>query len=501
MLLPFKVAAQTALVSPFQITSLQVQNGTATVNWQGGGTTNQLQSAPTPTGPWQNVGQPTTASTTTVPVSGPAGFFRVMTVTDPPAARGVLSGQLQWQRILSSGQMVTKGIATDHAHNVITVGGYELSADFGGGAVSNPAGMDAFIAKYDSNNNFVWAQTVQGLTDSYAFGVAVDSQNNVIVTGYFKGTVDFWGTQLANADPTGLTSDIFVVKISPAGNIVWLKRFGSTGNDLGYSVAVDANDNIVLAAAIQSTVDFGAGLVNGSNYGVALVKLQSTNGSTIWSRAWGGSNYNFPNAMAIDRSGDVVISGSLNGPTDIGGGTVNAAGVYLAKYSGSDGSYRWAKTFGGTQGYGVAADPATGNIVITGEVDASINLGGGLNTFSSPEAFMAGYDPSGNYLWQFFIPPTGGSSSGGSVAIDTTGNLTLAGTATGWFDFGNGAYVSARGSFLASYTLSGNSAPTYRWAQATTNGGNGTAVSFDGAGHIITGGVSGYNGFLAQYQQ
>jgi hypothetical protein len=410
-------------------------------------------------------------------------------------------GTLIWQRTITSGQLYSKGSVADHAGNVFVVGGYQLSADFGGGTISNPAGMDAFIVKYDSNNNFVWAQTVQGLTDSYAFGLAVDSQNNVIVTGYFKGTVNFWGTQLVNVDSSGQTSDIFVVKISPAGNIVWLKRFGNTGNDLGYAVGVDASDNVILAAAIQSTVDFGTGLVNGSNYGMALVKLRSSDGAGIWAKAWGGPNYNFPNALAVDRYGDVVVGGSLNGPTDFGGGMTTAGGSYLAKYSGTNGTFLWSKLPGGTAVYGVTTDPNTGNIAMTGDAGGTVNFGGGTNTFSSSEGYIAGYGTSGNYLYQFFIPPTGGSSQGGGIAIDGSGNVALAGTATGWFDFGNGAYVYARGSFVATYTISGTSAPVYRWAQPTTNAGYGTSVAFDGMGHVLTGGQAGYNGFLTQYSK
>jgi hypothetical protein len=410
-----------------------------------------------------------------------------------------VTGTMQWQRTIVSGQLYTKGSVADHAGNAFVVGGYQLNADFGGGNISNPAGMDAFIVKYDINNNFVWAKTVQGLTDSYAFGLAVDSQNNVIVVGYFKGTVDFWGTQLVNVDSSGQTSDIFVVKISPAGNIVWLKRFGNNGNDLGYAVGVDASDNVIMAAAIQSTVDFGTGVVNGSNYGMALVKLRSSDGAGIWAQAWGGPNYNFPNALAVDRYGDVVVGGSLNGPTDFGGGMTTAGGSYLAKYSGANGSFLWSKLPGGTAVYGVTTDPNTGNIAMTGDAGGTVNFGGGTSTFTSSEGYIAGYGTSGNYLYQFFIPPTGGPSQGGGIAIDASGNVALAGTATGWFDFGNGAYVYARGSFVASYTISGTSAPVYRWAQPTTNAGYGTAVAFDGMGHVLTGGQAGYNGFLAQY--
>src|SRR2546430_2321012 len=83
---PLLASAQApATLAGFTITGLKVKNGNVIVNWQGGGATNQLQRAANATGPWQNLGLPTTASSATNPTAGPIGFFRLMTTVDNTA--------------------------------------------------------------------------------------------------------------------------------------------------------------------------------------------------------------------------------------------------------------------------------------------------------------------------------------------------------------------------------------------------------------------------------
>src|SRR5713226_9214540 len=77
----FLAAAQDPLAtSNFKITGVQIWNGNAIVSWQGGGATNQLQRATSLSGPWQNLGPRTTGTSTTNPLAGPIGFFRVMSI-------------------------------------------------------------------------------------------------------------------------------------------------------------------------------------------------------------------------------------------------------------------------------------------------------------------------------------------------------------------------------------------------------------------------------------
>src|SRR5690242_2638557 len=145
-------------------------------------------------------------------------------------------------------------VAADHLGNSVSVGGFGGTVDLGNGLVSNVegynagSGRDIFIAKYNAQGGLIWVKSMGSSGNDAALGVAIDSQNNIIVVGGFHGTVDFGGVSLTSAGGF----DIFVVKYSPSGGLLWAKRFGGAWEEVARAVAVDANDNIFLAATWQS---------------------------------------------------------------------------------------------------------------------------------------------------------------------------------------------------------------------------------------------------------
>src|SRR5204862_6697470 len=125
------------------------------------------------------------------------------------------------------------------------VGDFQGTIDFGSGPISSAGGYDAFVAKYNSQGTLLWVKRLGALGDETARGVAIDSQGNIVVVGSFCSSVDFGGTTLTSVpDPFGrIWSDIFVAKYSPTGNLVWADRFGGTQPDTGDAVAFDGSDN------------------------------------------------------------------------------------------------------------------------------------------------------------------------------------------------------------------------------------------------------------------
>jgi len=101
------------------------------------------------------------------------------------------------------------------------------TVDFGGGPLTSAGGFDIFIAKFDTNGQHLWSQCFGDGSNQDAYGIAIDGSGNVIVTGWFQGTVDFGGGALTSA---GL-DDIFVAKFDPNGNHVWSQSFGDASDD------------------------------------------------------------------------------------------------------------------------------------------------------------------------------------------------------------------------------------------------------------------------------
>jgi len=348
---------------------------------------------------------------------------------------------------------------------------------------------DIFIAKYSAQGGLLWVKDLGGSGDDIARGVAIDSADNIIVVGDFSTSVNFGGGSLTSSGYT----DVFVAKYSSSGAYVWAARFGGSFYDLGNAVAVDSANAIYLAARTQSTSDFGGiALPSLGGIDIAVAKLSST-GAVAWAKRWGGTGNDIPQGIAVDRAGDVVLTGTYGGASDLGGGSITgvaAYNVFLAKYSGADGSYRWSRPMGNANAsysYGVATDPNTGNIVITGGCLGTMDFGGGSVGDAGSGIFLAAYGSGGNSLWTkvFGDHSSTTAANGTSVDIDSSGNIGVTGQILSAVTFG-GSWLYGNGNpnyVVASFTSAG----AYRWAKRAAGNGvsYGNGIAFDAFGHSV----------------
>src|SRR2546427_1581840 len=318
------------------------------------------------------------------------------------------------------------GVAVDASGNTVMTGRVESSVDFGGGVVCQPATV--FVSKYSPTGGTLWSKCLGGVRGGgTGRAVAVDGNGNVLVTGKFSGTVDFGTGPLTSAG----ASDIFLAKYSAAGDPIWSRAFGGAMNDVGNRVAVDSGGNVVLIGTAGGGSDFGGGPVMANGYSVVVAKF-SPAGAHLWSKGIGDSFSNSGNAVAVDPSGNIAVTGAFSGPADFGGGVLTSAGVdhFLAKLA-PTGGHRWSRRFGSAlavhAGNGVACD-GSGNVLVTGSFENSIDLGAGWATsFAHKDMFVAKYSPAGDYLWSRLA---GGlfDDAGRGIAVDSSGQGGVTGT-------------------------------------------------------------------------
>src|SRR5262249_39090657 len=146
---------------------------------------------------------------------------------------------------------------------------------------------------------FLWAKSFGSIGDDMAYGVSVDSADNVIVVGQFSYSVDFGGGLLSSVSG----GDIFVVKYNSNGVHQWSKGFGASGlgaNDWANAVTVDGSDNIVMGGVVYTyPIDFGGGSLAGQGgQDIFLVKLNSSGGH-IWSKRFGGVSGDVLKSLAL----------------------------------------------------------------------------------------------------------------------------------------------------------------------------------------------------------
>jgi hypothetical protein len=351
------------------------------------------------------------------------------------------------------------GVAVDASGNVYVTGSLTGTVDFDPGVgtanLSSAGETAAYVVKLDSAGSYVWARTFGGSGADSGAGVAVDASGNVYVTGSFTGTADFDpGVGTANLISAG-RHDAYVVKLDSAGSYVWARNFGGSGDDLGAGVAVDVSGNVVVTGRFWGTADFdpGVGTANlsafGPTYDAFVVKLTSA-GSYVWARNFNGSDFDSGAGVAVDVSGNVVVTGTFWGTADFdpGVGTANltSAGRYDAFVVKLDsaGSFVWARTFGGSledEGSGIVVD-ASGNVYVKGSFAGTADFDPGVGTANLMsagryDAFVVKLDSAGSFVWARNFGGSG-DDLGAGVAVDVSGNVYVTGSFAGTADFDPG---------------------------------------------------------------
>ncbi|MCZ4410538.1 T9SS type A sorting domain-containing protein [Cryomorphaceae bacterium 1068] len=309
------------------------------------------------------------------------------------------------------------GICTDLSGNVF-ITGYFQSPTFSIGTTefSNNSTYstcyDIYIAKYDSDGNFLWAKSPEGQGCEQAKSVATDSQGNVYMTGYYwNGAITFGDLTLINQAGS---FDGFITKYDPDGNEVWAKRIGGPSIDLCEDVFVDGQDNILVTGSFENAAQFGDNTIvspNESTYQEIFAAKFDSDGNNIWAHCavvpfFG--NYASGNGIASDSEGNVYITGYFQYSLAFGEDTLGTApgtrAIFLAKFD-PDGTPLWGRTPGGTgNDYGVdVCVDADDHVFVAGYFSSSflnfgdyplINSNTGYN-----EIYIAAYNASGDALW------------------------------------------------------------------------------------------------------
>src|SRR5207249_239145 len=146
------------------------------------------------------------------------------------------NGNFGWAKRIGAGATdVGVDIVLDDQNNLFVTGQFGSTVDFDPGPgifnVTSIGGGDIFVAKFDNSGDFVWVRTLgSGHVDS-GLGIAVDSADDVYVTGEYGGEL------------FSVPSDAFVWKLDSVGNSSWFKTFGGKGHDIGVDLAVDKAGN------------------------------------------------------------------------------------------------------------------------------------------------------------------------------------------------------------------------------------------------------------------
>src|SRR5690606_18124577 len=118
---------------------------------------------------------------------------------------------------------------------------------------------DVFVAKYNSDGNFIWGKQIGGAESEIVYYHTVDDSGNIYLTGSFLGTLDFDpGPGTSQLTSAGM-HDVFISKMDSSGNFEWAKQIGGPANDEGFSINVDNLGNVYVSGYFEGTADLNPG--------------------------------------------------------------------------------------------------------------------------------------------------------------------------------------------------------------------------------------------------
>lgn len=353
---------------------------------------------------------------------------------------------------------------------------------------------------------------------------AVDSNSNVLTTGYFVDAIDFDPTLGEDVRaPIGLYNT-YVTKLNADGSYAWTNTIGGDVGSVGKSVTTDEERNVIVTGFFLGTADFDPGpgedlRTSNGNRDLFITKF-GPDGSYQWTKTAGspppncylnGSDYG--NGVVTDVARNVYVSGVFGGTVDFDPGpsedwrvSNGHCDVFVTKFA-ADGNYLWTRAFGGPgEDVGLAIDcDLEEAIVISGHFEGTVDFDPGVgedrhtSVDGFPNIFVTKFLQDGSYVWtgtmggNTVYPGGYGVEAGRSVKIDPEGNVIVVGNFYNVADFNPGPKEELRTSQGESdiFVVKLNSWGGYLWAQTIGgirgDGAYGVAVDSADNSILITG--------------
>ena len=226
---------------------------------------------------------------------------------------------------LVANSAVTPGrLVVDHQANLYLLGNYFGTADFDPDTAvlsktsTGPSGQDFFISKMDSSGALLWNHSMGASNNwDFAYDMMLAQNGDLLVSGGFGSTVDFDpGPATANLTSNGF-ADIFLLRLSNAGNFVFAKGMGDVGSDVAYTLAEDELGNILLTGNFRNTVDFdpGSGIfnltANPNTWSLFLAKFDAS-GNFLWAEGIKGSQRIYSRGLHYLGNQEIFVTGEVD---------------------------------------------------------------------------------------------------------------------------------------------------------------------------------------------
>ncbi|RFS17807.1 SBBP repeat-containing protein [Emticicia sp. C21] len=359
-----------------------------------------------------------------------------------------------------------QGIATDANGNIYITGFFGDTATFGNITKISESFRCLFVAKYNKSGILQWIQITGGTGQAYALDIGLDTYGNVIITGYFFGTVSFNGSPV-----TASGTNCFIAKYTNSGSFQWVK----TGTGGVYNkLALDNNNNIYITGTFMNTLTVDGITKTSRGYNDLLLAKYDSNGNIKWVQTAGGNLDDGGNHLAIDANQNIYLTGYFSNTAyfnQLTKTSFGASDAFIARYS-NDGNIQWVENFGGV-GHDYAMSVAVdenNNVYCTGNFLYTVNFKGITKTArGSTDIFILKLKNSRELEWLQTIDGVG-TDWVKSMSLSSDNTLYVTGYFTDILVLGNKTRlpVGEQDAFVAKYNHKGN----LYWAEIISGSGS-----------------------------
>jgi len=316
---------------------------------------------------------------------------------------------VQWQYSFggSEDEGFTSGNAQQDQISRTSDGGYIFTgfSHSNDGDVTGHHGLalfaDCWVVKLDSMGILEWQRSLGGSGDEMGLSVKETSDGGYIVV---STTSSYDGDVSGLHDTSGFVGDIWMVKLDSTGNILWQNCFGGTGLD-GANCVIETYDSNYVAAGRSNSNDGDVSGNQGSS-DIWVIKVSSA-GTLIWQKCLGGTDTDYANNMKETPDHGIVLCGNTSSTDGDFTGTTSTISnsIFIMKID-SMANMEWVKTYGGNLieiGFDIALTSNGGYAL--GSATLSSDLPGYHGSF---DYWLLKLDSVGDMEWQNCYGGSGG---------------------------------------------------------------------------------------------
>ena len=310
------------------------------------------------------------------------------------------------------------------------LGGFSDSAPSGNKSSVNYGDYDFWVLKLDASGNKMWETSLGGTGEDRLSALQQTSDGGYILGGFSYSTNS--GTKTSTNYPGDFgrpSQDWWVVKLDANGNELWEKTYGGTNGEVLHAIQQTADGGYLLGGESTSGISGNKTTVNfgGSDYWV--INLNPA-GDKVWEKSFGGTGESESCWSAQQTSDGGYIVGGVSASIRSGNKTSanfdnppgNGGDFWVIKLD-SNGDKIWENSFGGDSSDGIfSIQPTSGGYILAGYSASGVygnKTSPRLGAFGTFDCWVLKIDLNGNKMWEASY---GGNDSDYFFGIQRTSN-------------------------------------------------------------------------------